>query len=134
MIVTFNSNNIIYVSEKLLVFLSLLFRFMLIHGYNSKEQTLSTIISIPKDSKSSSFVSYLITLHVKNLELPGVFLSRSIFVCTMAQNKEQLFLTFYSLFILMICETTWRNKSYVGNKKNSYLYVLICHFVLVILH
>ena len=49
----FNSNNIIYGSEKILVFLSLLFRFMLIHGFNPKELTLSTIISIPKDSKGS---------------------------------------------------------------------------------
>ena len=44
---------IIYGSEKSLVYLSLLFRFMLIYGYNPKELTLSTIISIPKDSKSS---------------------------------------------------------------------------------
>ena len=49
----FNSRNVIYGLRKLLVFLSLLFRFMLTQGYNTKELTLLTIISIPKDSKSS---------------------------------------------------------------------------------
>ena len=43
----FNSNHIIYGFDRLYVWLSLLFRLMLIHGFNPEELTLSTIISIP---------------------------------------------------------------------------------------
>ena len=39
----------------------------------------------------------IIDHYLTNLELYGVLISRNIFVCTMAHNKDQLFITFYSL-------------------------------------
>ena len=57
-----NSNSIIYGLDKLLVFLSLLFRFMSIHGQNSKEVvTLSSIIIInPKIPRALCLILIII--------------------------------------------------------------------------
>ena len=47
----FKSDHIINGSKKLFLYLSLLFRTMIVHGYNPSDLLLSTIISIPKDLK-----------------------------------------------------------------------------------
>lgn len=49
----FNSNHLINGGIRLHTILSLLFNVMLMHGYNAKELIVSSIISIPKDLKSS---------------------------------------------------------------------------------
>ena len=49
----FKSDHIINGSKKLFLYLSLLFRTMIVHGYNPSDLLLSTIISIPKDLKGS---------------------------------------------------------------------------------
>ena len=49
----FKSDHIINGSKKLVLYLSLLFRTMIVHGYNPSDLLLSTIISIPKDLKGS---------------------------------------------------------------------------------
>ena len=49
----FKSDHIINGSKKLFLYLSLLFRTMLVRGYNLSDLLLSTIISIPKGLKGS---------------------------------------------------------------------------------
>ena len=46
----FNSNHLLNGSPKLLIYLSLLFRSIIIHGFTPNELLTSTIISIPKDN------------------------------------------------------------------------------------
>ena len=49
----FTSDHLIYGGHRLHVLLSILFNVMLQHGYNAKDLILSSIISIPKDMKTS---------------------------------------------------------------------------------
>ena len=49
----FKSDHIINGSKKLFLYLSLLFRTMIVHGYNPSDLLLSTIIYILKDLKGS---------------------------------------------------------------------------------
>ena len=49
----FKSDHLINGSKRLHILLSMLFRSMLIHGYNANDLVLSSIISIPKDIRSS---------------------------------------------------------------------------------
>ena len=50
---SFKSGHLINGSKRLHILLSMLFRSMLIHGYNANDLVLSSIISIPKDIRSS---------------------------------------------------------------------------------
>ena len=49
----FKSDHLINGGKRLHILLSMLFRSMLIHGYNANDLVLSSIISIPKDIRSS---------------------------------------------------------------------------------
>ena len=49
----FKSDNLINGGKRWHILLSMLFRSMLIHGYNANDLVLSSIISIPKDMRSS---------------------------------------------------------------------------------
>ena len=49
----FKSDHLINGGPRLHVLLSVLFNSMLIHGYNARDLIVSSIISIPKDMKSS---------------------------------------------------------------------------------
>ena len=49
----FKSDHLIKGGHRLYTYLSILFNAMIRHGYNQRELLLSSIISIPKDIKSS---------------------------------------------------------------------------------